>query len=82
MFQERYGGNYKPVRGRDERLPGELVLGILGTGKLSDEEAGRLAHDFVHQARRELGREPEMPAPSQDEIIRWWRSGDPSDGIS
>ena len=82
LFQERYSGNYEPVRGRDERLPGEMVLGFLGAGKLSDEEASRLARNVVHRARREPGREPEMPAPGRDEIVRWWRSGDPSNDIS
>ena len=58
---------------RGERLPGELILGLLGTGGLPDKDAGRLANDTVHQARKEFGHEAEAKAPSQEDILRWWR---------
>ncbi len=70
-------------RARGERLPGELILGLLGAGRLPDEEAGGLAHDIVHRARKELGREIEAKAPSQEDIARRWREGTAdSDGPS
>ncbi len=70
-FQRYEGIEFRWARG--ERLPGELILGLLGTGGLPDEEAGKLAHDVVHRARKELGREIEAEAPSPEDIVRWWR---------
>ncbi len=67
---------------RADWLPGELVLGLLGAGELPDEEAGRLANDIVHQARKELGRETEVKAPSQEDTVRWWRGEVDPDGFS
>jgi hypothetical protein len=79
-FQRYEGLEFGLARG--ERLPGELVLGLLGDGELPDEEAGTLANDIVHQARKELGREAEVKAPSQEDIVRWWRGEVDPDGFS
>jgi len=79
-FQQYEGIEFGWARG--ERLPGGLILGLLGSGGLSDEEAGGLANDIVHQARKELGRETEAQAPSPEDIARWWRGEADSDGPS
>ena len=72
-FRRYEGREFDRTRG--ERLPGELVLGLLGAGELPDEEAGELANDAVHRAREEVGRKVDAKAPSQEEIARWWRDG-------
>lgn len=66
-FLEYQGGEYGETHNRGERLPGDW----LGAGGLSDEEAGKLAHEAVHQARRELGRTGALPVPGSDEINTW-----------
>jgi hypothetical protein len=70
-FLEYQEYEYGRTRGRGERLPGDLVLGLLGAGGLSDEEAGKLAHEAVHKARRELGRTGTLPTPGPEEIKAW-----------
>lgn len=70
-FLEYQGGEYGETHDRGERLPGDLVLGLLGAGGLSDEEAEKLAHEAVHQARRELGRTGALPVPGPEEIKAW-----------
>ena len=79
-FQRHRGIEFGWARG--ERFSGELILGLLGTGGLPDEEAGGLANDAVHQVRKELGREAEAKAPSQEDIVRWWRGEADFDGPS
>lgn len=70
-FVER--GYQAEAYGESARLPGSLTLGFLGAGDLSEEEAEKLAHNTIHQAREELGRAHRLPAPKPGEAEGWLR---------
>jgi hypothetical protein len=67
MFDAVFSAVEKEMR----RHPGSFRL---RPEPLSEEEADKFALDVVHQARKEMERDPEdpvFPAPSEEEIQSW-----------
>lgn len=60
-------------RGKAGEQYGRVVLGFLGAGGLSEDEAGVLADDLVHDVRKQFVMTINLPTPGPEEIRAWER---------
>lgn len=57
----------------DREQSGGALLGFLGAGGLSEDEAGVLADDLVHSVRKQFSMTINQPTPGPEEIRDWER---------